>query len=131
MSNEFINQFNDTGKASYETFQQFNEINVETMQKLAALQFSLTNLNVESTVEQAKLLTSGSAPNELFAAESAWARAYGEELNKITNETTAVMSDSREQLVAFTGKTLQIAQPATTPAPTKKKARKKAVKKAA
>ena len=54
MNNEFINQFNDSSKASFETFQEFNVINVEAMQKLAALQFSLTSLNFESTVEQAK-----------------------------------------------------------------------------
>ncbi len=134
MSNEFINQFNDSSKASFETLQQLNVINVEAMQKLAALQFSLTSLNVESTVAQAKLLTGGSAPEELFTAESALARTYGDKLIKITNETTAVISDSREQMVAFAKNTFQL--PAATSDRTqskgsKKTATKKVAKKAA
>ena len=107
MTNEFITQLNDTNKASYETFQQFNVINVEALQKLAALQFSLASLNVESTVEQAKLLTSGTDPQEIFAAESALVSAYGEKVMKITSETTEILTQSREQLVAFAEKTFE------------------------
>jgi phasin family protein len=133
MTNEFITQFNDAGKSSYETFQQFNVINVETMQKLAALQFSLTNLNVESTVAQAKLLTSGTAPQELFAAESALANAYGEKLMEITSETTDLLTKSRDEIVTFTEKTFAAANPvnnAEVKQP-KKTAAKKTTKKAA
>ena len=133
MTNEFITQFNDAGKSTYETFQQFNVINVEAMQKLAALQFSLTNLNVESTVAQARLLTSGTAPQELFAAESALANAYGEKLKEITNETTELLTQSRDQIVAFAEKSFAAANTvnkAEVKQP-KKAAAKKTTKKAA
>jgi len=136
MNNEFINQFNDSSKVSFEAFQQFNVINVEAMQKLAALQFSLTSLNVESTVEQAKLLTSGTDPQALFAAESALTRTYGERLMQITSETTDVLTQSREQMLAFAGHTFQAENPAVSPAKAQSKASnktatKKVVKKAA
>lgn len=136
MNNEFINQFNDSSKASFETLQQFNVINVEAMQKLAALQFSLTSLNVESTVEQAKLLTSGTDPQVLLAAESALTRTYGERLMQISSETADVLTQSREQLVAFAGLTFQAENPSVSPAKaqskaSKKTATKKVVKKAA
>ena len=133
MTNEFITQLNDSGKASYETFQQFNVINVEALQKLSALQFSLASLNVESTVEQAKLLTSGTDPQEIFAAESALASAYGEKLMKITSETTEILTQSREQLVAFAEKTFEAANTVnkTQVKQPKKTATKKVAKKAA
>jgi phasin family protein len=134
MTNEFITQLNDAGKSSYETFQQFNVINVETMQKLAALQFSLTNLNAECTVAQAKLLTSGTAPQELFAAESALANAYGEKLMEITSETTGLLTQSRDQIVAFAEKSFaeeNTVKKAATKKTTKKATTKKTAKKAA
>jgi phasin family protein len=133
MTNEFITQLNDSSKASYETFQQFNVINVEALQKLAALQFSLASLNVESTVEQAKLLTSGTDPQEIFAAESSLASAYGEKLMKITSETTEILTQSREQLVAFAEKTFEVANTVsnTEVKQPKKAATKKVAKKAA
>ena len=136
MNNEFINQFNDNSKASFETFQEFNVINVEAMQKLATLQFSLTSLHVESTVEQAKLLSSGTDPQALFAAESALTRTYGERLMQISSETADVLTQSREQLVTFAGLTVQAGNPSASPAKaqskaSKKTATKKVVKKAA
>ncbi len=133
MTNEFITKLSDSSKSSYETFQQFNVINVEALQKLAALQFSLTSLNVESTVAQAKLLTSGTAPQELFNAESALAHAYGEKLMQISNETTQVMTQSREQLVAFAEKAFEAANTVanTEVKQPKKAATKKTAKKAA
>ena len=136
MNNDFINQFNNSSKASFETFQQFNELNVEAMQKLAALQFNLTTLNVESTAEQARLLASVTSPDALIEAESELAKNYGEKLVEITNEANAVLTESREQLVAFAEKTFkaQSVQAETVkPAAktTKKKTRKKVVKKAA
>ena len=112
MTKEFITQFNDSGKASFETFQQFNAINVATLQKLTALQFNLARLGVESTVEQAKLLTSGSDPQALFAAESALASAYGDKVMQITSETTEVLTQSRQQLAAFAEKTFAAASTA-------------------
>lgn len=137
MNNEFMSKFNDGSKASYETFQQFNVINVEVLQKLAALQFSLASLGVESTVEQAKLLTSGSDLQEIFAAESALASSYGEKLMQITSETTEIFTQSREQITAFAGKTFEAANTANNvqvkqpkKAATKKVA-KKTVRKAA
>ena len=136
MNNDFINQFNNSSKASFETFQQFNELNVEAMQKLAALQFNLTTLNVESTAEQARLLASVTSPDALIEAESELAKNYGEKLVEITNEANAVLTESREQLVAFAEKTFKVqsvqaetAKPAAKT--TKKKTRKKVVKKAA
>jgi phasin family protein len=133
MTNEFITQLGDSSKSSYETFQQFNVINVEAMQKLAALQFSLTSLNVESTVAQAKLLASGTAPQELFTAESALANAYGEKLMQLTSETTELMTQSRDQLVAFAETAFEAANTVTTPEvkQPKKVATKKTTKKAA
>ena len=136
MNNDFMNQFSNSSKASFETFQQFNELNVEAMKKLAALQFNLTTLNVESTAEQARLLASVTSPDALIEAESELAKNYGEKLVEITSEANAVLTDSREQLVAFAEKTFKAtseASEAAKPAAkaTRKKARKKAVKKAA
>jgi len=138
MTNEFITQLNDSSKASYETFQQFNVINVETLQKLAALQFSLASLSVESTVEQAKLLSNGSDLQELFAAESALASSYGEKLMQISSETTEIFTRSGEQIAAFAGKRFETVSAVnntqakqTQATPAKKASTKKAPRKAA
>ena len=131
MTNEFITPFNESGKASFETFQQFNAINVATLQKLSALQFNLASLSVESTVEQAKLFTGASDPQALFAAESALARVYGDKVMQITSETTEVLAQSRQYLAdvakntfaaATTAKAAEVKQPKK--AVTKKTTRK-------
>ena len=134
MTNEFISKLNDSSKSSYEAFQQLNAINVEAMQKFAALQFSLTSLNVESTVAQAKLLGSGTAPEELVAAETALVNGYSEKLKQLTSETAELMTNSRDQFVAFAEKTMTTAKNAAAAeaqAPKKPAAKKAAAKKPA
>lgn len=101
MNNDLINQFNDRSRESLRHFEKFNAINLEAMEKLAALQISFTHLNLASTAAQARILSDTTAPDVLFQAESALVREYGENLVKLGTQTTAVLTDSREKLVAF------------------------------
>lgn len=127
MNNDFMNSFQDGNKLSLENLEKINAINLDAMQKLAALQISLTNLNISSTAAQARLFTSVTEPNVLLHAETALVKGYGEQLMKIGSETTAVLSDSREKLVSFAKDNLdapanEVAAKSKTKARTAKKA---------
>ena len=102
MKNDFMNTFSTSTRASIENIEKFSAINLEAMQKLAAIQISLTNLNVASAAAQARIVTNASEPQSLLQAETELAKAYGEQLVKLGGETSAVLSDSREKLVSFT-----------------------------
>lgn len=101
MQNEIFEQFTQAGKASYETFQQLGNINSKALQKLTELQFSVATLGIESSVEQAKLLSSTNNYKDLISAESELASDYGNKLVDLTKQTAAVLNESGEEVMAW------------------------------
>lgn len=101
MQNEIFEQFTQASKASYETFQQLGNINSKALQKLTELQFSVATLGIESSVEQAKLLSSTNNYKDLISAESELASDYGTKLVDLTKQTAAVLNESGEEVMAW------------------------------
>lgn len=101
MQNEIFEQFTQASKASYETFQQLGNINSKALQKLTELQFSVATLGIESSVEQAKLLSSTNNYKDLVSAESELASDYGNKLVDLTKQTAAVLNESGEEVMAW------------------------------
>ncbi len=129
MTNDFLKNF-DIGAMG--NIEKISAINIETMEKLAAIQLSLTNLNVASTVAQVRLVSNTTEPQALIEAETALVKGYGEQLVKIGGETSAILTDSREKLVKFAKESFAspVTEKTAKPASKKTKSSKKVAKKA-
>lgn len=117
MQNDIFEQFMNAGKSSYENLQQLGAINSKAMQKLTELQFSLATVGIESSVEQAKLLSSTTNYKDLMAAESELANQYGSKVMDISKQTAEVLNESGEEIAAWFEKTTEsFAETAAKPA---------------
>lgn len=127
MQNEIFEQLTNASKTSYETFQELGEINTKALKKLADVQFSLATLGIESSAEQAKLLSNSNSYKDLLAAESELANQYSSKVMDLTKQATNVLTDSGEEISAWFEKSVEIfadtaAKPAKKPASPKKAA---------
>lgn len=101
MQNEFIEQVTSAGKTSYEAMQELGAINANAFQKLTELQFNLASLNLESGVEQAKLLSTTNNYKDLLSAESELAGDYSNKAMDITRQAAEVLTQSRDEIVSW------------------------------
>ena len=101
MQNDFVEQITETGQASIQALQELGAIGTRAVHKLAELQFDLAALNFESGIEQAKLLTSTGNYRDLIAAESDLVGEYSTKAMGITRQTTEVLSQSCDEIVAW------------------------------
>lgn len=131
MNNETLSQYNDVARKTAEAFQQFNAINVETLQKLTALQMDFTRVSVESATAQAHVFSTSQDPQTIATAESELLSTYGEKLMALGNETNEILSESGEQLVSLAKASFETnnTAPAAAKKPAKKNTAKKSVKK--
>ena len=125
MQNEFIDQVTNAGKTSYEAIQELGAIQARALQKLTDLQFNLASLNLESGVEQAKLLSTTSNYKDLLSAESDFAGEYSNKALDITRQTAEVLTESRDEIVTWLEKGFEKAGKTAKPA-AKKTTRKSA-----
>lgn len=123
MQNEFIEQVTSAGKTSYEAMQELGAINANAIQKLTELQFNLASLNLESGVEQAKLLSTTTNYKDLLSAESDLAGDYSTKAMDITRQAAEVLTKSRDEIVSWFEKGVENTGKAVKPA-AKKPARK-------
>jgi phasin family protein len=130
MTNAFIEQFTEAGKTSYAVLQELGTINSKALQKLTELQFNLATLNVETSVEQAKLFGSTSNYKELLTAESGFASQYSDKFLDITSKTADILNESQDEIIAWFEKGIEAASN-TKKTVTKRIAKKEAVKETA
>jgi hypothetical protein len=115
MQNDFVEQIAETGQASIQALQKLGAIGTRAAHKLAELQYDFAALNFKSGIEQATLLTSTGNYQDLFAAESDFVGEYSSKAMGITNQTTEVLSQSCDEIIAWFEKGLNTAcsKPAT------------------
>ena len=109
MQNEYFEQLTNTGKTSFETFQALGTINSKVMQKLAELQLNFASLNIESGIEQAKLLTSTTNYKDLLSAESDFADEYSNKALSIARQAAGILTQSRDEIIAWFEKGVETA----------------------
>src|SRR5690606_23820774 len=107
--NEFVEQMNESGRASYESLQTLGDINVKTLKKMAEIQCELADLGVRSAVEQTRLVTSCQNFGELLSAQAKLANSFGTRLIEIGRETTEAMAESRDEFVHWAQKSFATA----------------------
>src|SRR5690606_23316175 len=107
--NEFVEQMNESGRASYESLQTLGDINVRTLKKMAEIQCELADLGVKSAVEQTRLVASYSNFGDLLSAQAKLANSVGTRLVELGRETTEALAGSRDEFVNWAQKNFAVA----------------------
>lgn len=127
MQNDYVEQLTNAGKTSYETLQELGSINAKALQKLTDLQFKFATFNIETGIEQAKLLTSTTNYKDLLTAESDFASDYSTKAMDFTKQAATIFTESRDEIVSWFEKGMEKAEKATKePAVAKRSTAKKA-----
>lgn len=107
---DYVEQITNVGKSSFETLQELGTINAKTLQKLAELQFKVATYNIETGIEQTKLLTSTTNYKDLLTAESDFAGEYSSKAMDFTREAGSILTESRDEMVSWFEKGLEKAE---------------------
>ena len=126
MNSEFFSTLPATGTLAYESMQELGAINSKALNKLAEIQLNFTRLGIESSMQQARLLSDIGSYEDLFSAESELASEYGDKMMALTMETTEVMTASRDELFAWVEKAFDGSKKAVKTARPKPAAKKSA-----
>ena len=113
MQYDYVEQLTNAGKTSYETLQELGAINAKAIQKLTELQFKFASFNLETGIEQTKLLTSTTNYKDLLSAESEFAGDYSTKAMDFTKQAASIFSESRDELVSWFEKGIDKAEMAT------------------
>ena len=97
MKNDFVTNLTETGKLSYQTLQELNDIYAQFFNKFAELQLTLAKLGLESSYEQVKLLSDASSYEDLLSAESSFANDYSNKLMALTRKSGEFMLESHDE----------------------------------
>lgn len=87
-------QMNSTGENTIAFIRAVGAISLMAMQKTAELQFTFVSTQMESALEQLKLLSNFESDNYFLSAESILASAYGTGVVDITRKTTTTHAAS-------------------------------------
>ena len=123
MQFDYIEQLTNTGKLSYQAMQELGAINIKAVQKLSDLQFKFASYNIETGIEQTKLLTSTTSYKNLMAAESEIASDYSTKAIDFSRQAASILSESRDEIISWFEKGFEKAE--TTSKPPVKRTTKK------
>lgn len=123
MQNEYIEQLASAGKASYQSLQELGAINTRALQKLVDLQFKFATFNLETGIEQTKLLSSTSNYKDYLSAESEFANEYSTKTMDFTKQAASILAESRDEIVNWLEKGFESAE-ASVKTPVKRTAKK-------
>src|SRR3989337_4137975 len=88
MQNDYVEQLTKVGKTSFASLQKLGAINTKALQKLMDLQFKYASLNIETGIEQTKLLTSTTNYKDYLSAESEIAGEGSTQAKEFTKQAT-------------------------------------------
>jgi phasin family protein len=115
MQYDYVKQLTNAGKSSYESLQELGTINAKAIQKLSELQFKFASYNIETGIEQTKLLTSTTNYKDLLAAESEIAGDYSAKAIDFTRLAASILSESRDEIMSWFEKGFDKAETVSTP----------------
>ena len=124
MQYDYVEQLTKAGKTSYESLQELGAINAKALQKIAELQFKFASFNIETGIEQSKLLASTSNYKDLLSAESDFAGEYSTKAMDFTRQAATIITESRDEFVNWLEKGISNAD-ITAKAPATKRSSKK------
>lgn len=107
---DYVEQLTNVSKTSFESLQELGAINAKTLQKLAELQFKVATYNIETGIEQTKLLTGTTNYKDMLTAESDFAGEYSSKAMDFTREAGSIFTESRDEIVSWFEKGLAKAE---------------------
>lgn len=127
MQNDYVEQLTNAGKTSYETLQELGAISAKTWQKLTDLQFKFASFNIETGIEQSKLLSGTTNYKDILSAGSEFASDYNAKAMDFSKQATSILAESRDEFVSWFEKGFEKVEAELPPvkAPTAKRSSKK------
>lgn len=110
MQNDYVEQLTHAGKTSYASLQELGAINTKALQKLMNLQFKFASFNIETGIEQSKLLTSTTNYKDYLSAESVFAGECSTKAMDFTKQAASILSESRDEIVSWLEKGFEPAE---------------------
>lgn len=123
MQNDYVEQLTKVGKTSYASLQELGAINTKALQKLVDLQFKYASFNIETGIEQTKLLTSTTNYKDYLSAESEIAGECSTKAIDFTKQAASILSNSYDEIVSWLEKGIESAE-VNVKAPVKRIAKK-------
>ena len=123
MQNDYVEQLTKVGKISYASLQELGAINTKALQKLIDLQFKYASFNIETGIEQTKLLTSTTNYKDYLSAESEIAGECNTKAIDFTKQAASILSNSYDEIVSWLEKGFESAE-VNVKAPVKRIAKK-------
>lgn len=121
---DYVEQLTSAGKTSYESMQELGSINAKALQKLTELQFKFATFNIETGIEQAKLLTSTTNYKDLLSAESDIANEYSTKAMDFSKQAATIITESRDEIVSWFEKGMDNVETAAKEPATKRSTKK-------
>ena len=118
MQNQIIEQITAATTKTYETMKSLGDINTSALSKLTNLQIDFISTNMESTIEQAKSLSSKKEVKDIFSSSAEFVSDYNEKMIDFTSKTVEIFTQSRDEATSLFEEVI-----ATEAAPAKKPAK--------
>ena len=109
MQNEIIEKMTEVSKNSYSAMQELGAINTRILKDLSELQMSMASYSIESSVEFTRTLGSTTNYKDIISAEAEYASEYGSKMMEYGRKTADVLTESRDDVVGWFEKTMEIA----------------------
>lgn len=97
MQNQVIQQLTDATSKSYSVMKSLGDINSRALSKMADLQFDIISVNLETGLDQSKLLFSKNNIKDAFTDSSELASDYSEKMVGFTRQTLEIFADTRDK----------------------------------
>jgi len=106
MENQIIEQLTTATSKSYETMKNLGDINSSALRKMADLQFDFISMNMESGLEQSKLLINNTNIKNILANSSDFASDYSEKMMGFTRQTVEIITETRDETASLFKETI-------------------------
>ncbi len=134
MATDILSEMTTLGNSAYDSLKELAEINTKTAEKLSVQQLEILDSCLEAGTKQFMLATEAKGVKEVLSGQADLATEYNEKVLAFAKNTTAILTESKEELTAWLEKGVETAvsaNAASKPAPAKKApAKKPAAKKA-
>ena len=101
MQNEIIEKLTTIGESSFVAMQELVAINTNLLKQVTDLQLGFATINIESGVEQAKVLSGSTNYKDILSAQADFASDYSNKVNDFSRQTAGVITEARNEVVAL------------------------------
>ncbi len=135
MANDIMNELTKLGSDAYDSLKELADINSKTAEKLSAQQLEIIDTCFDTGSKQFSLATEAKDVKDILTAQANLATEYNEKVLAFARNTTAILSESKDEIAAWLEKGVEAVSATSpgapvvakkAPAPAKKAPAKKA-----